>query len=95
MRGSALLEELMNLARRRGITIRRETMSRGLSHGGLCVLKGVPTLIVDERASIDAQIEVVASVLRRMDWTDVFLHPTVRTLLTRGKEPDESNDQVS
>lgn len=73
----------MELSRARGITVRREPMSRGTSSGGLCVLKGVPTLFVDERAAIDAQIEVVAAALRKHDWSELDLDPAVRAVLTR------------
>jgi hypothetical protein len=58
-------------------------MSRGTSSGGYCVLKGVPTLFVDERAAVDAQIEVVAGVLRRHEWSEVDLDPAVRAVLSR------------
>ena len=81
MRGKALLDELIEAGKRRGVTVRRETMSRGTSAGGFCVLKSVPTVFVDERASVEAQIEVLASALRRFDWSDVFLPPAVRALL--------------
>jgi hypothetical protein len=102
MRGSALLEELFQLARKQGLTIRREAMSRGVGTGGYCVLKGVPTVFVDDRANIDAQIEVVASVLRRLDWSNVFVHPSVRPVLgltgdgdTPQREPQPaSNDDA-
>lgn len=83
MRGKALLDELMEAARRRGVAVRREAMSRGTSAGGFCVLKGTPTIFVDERASIEAQVEVLAGALRRYDWSDVFLPPAVRALLER------------
>ena len=83
VRGRTLLEALMELAKTRGITVRREAMSRGTSTGGYCVLKGVPTLFVDERAAVDAQIEVVAGVLRRHDWSEADLDPAVRAVLAR------------
>jgi hypothetical protein len=73
----------MELAKTRGLSVRREPMSRGTSSGGYCVLKGVPTLFVDERAAVDAQIEVVAAVLRRHDWSEVDLDPAVRAVLSR------------
>jgi hypothetical protein len=73
----------MELAKTRGLSVRREPMSRGTSSGGYCVLKGVPTLFVDERAAVDAQIEVVAGVLRRHDWSEVDLDPAVRAVLSR------------
>lgn len=83
MRGRTLLEALMELAKTKGLTVRREAMSRGTSAGGFCVLKGVPTVFVDERAAVEAQIEVLAGVLRRHDWTEVELDPVVRAVLTR------------
>lgn len=73
----------MELAKARGLAVRREAMSRGTSSGGYCVLKGVPTVFVDERAAVEAQIEVLAAALRRYDWSEVELDPAVRTALTR------------
>jgi hypothetical protein len=89
MRSAAVLDELVGLARRRGLAVRREALSRGVS-GGLCVLKGVATVFVDDRASLDAQIELLAGVLRRYDWSDVFVPPAIRTLLgATGDAPEE------
>jgi hypothetical protein len=85
-----LLDELIDLAKRRGLNVRKEAMTRGLSAGGLCVLKGVPTVFVDDRASVDVQIEVLAGVLRRFDWSDVFLAPAVRALL--GAEAEDRGE---
>ncbi len=81
MRGAALLEELVQLARKQGLAVRRESMTRGAGTGGYCVLKGVPTVFIDDRSSVDAQTEVLSGVLRRMDWSNVFVHPAVRTVL--------------
>ncbi len=83
MRGKVLVEALVSLARARGLEVRREPMSRGTSAGGYCVLKGKPTLLVDERGSVEAQIEVLAGVLRRMPWDLPSLDPAVRAVLER------------
>jgi hypothetical protein len=83
MRGKALLDALIDAARARGITVRREAMTRGTSAGGLCVVKGVPTVFVDERGSLEAQIEILTAALRRYDWSEVELPEAVRTALTR------------
>lgn len=83
MRGKALLEALMTAATSKGLDVRREPMSRGTSSGGYCVLKGKPTVFVDERASVDAQIEILASAMRRLDWSDVTLDPAVLAVLQR------------
>ncbi len=83
MRGKALLDALLEVARTRELTVRRESMTRGTSAGGYCVVKGVPTVFVDERASVEAQIEILAGVLRRYDWRDVELPPAVRTAIVK------------
>lgn len=83
MRGKVLVEALVSLAQSRGMTVRKEPMSRGTSAGGFCVVKGVPTVLVDERGSVDAQIEVLAGVLRRMTWEMESLDPSVRAVLER------------
>ena len=84
MRGKALLDALLEVAKGRGLTVRREAMTRGTSGGGFCVVKGVPTVFVDERASIDAQVETLALVRRRYDWSEVELDSAVRTAIARG-----------
>lgn len=78
----------MEAARSKGIDVRREPMSRGTSGGGFCVLKGKPTVFVDERASVDAQIEIMASAMRRMDWSEVTLDPAVTAVLARRRAKD-------
>ena len=83
MRGKALLDAMVEAAKARGIAVRRESMTRGTSAGGLCVVKGVPTVFVDERGSVEAQIEILAGALRRYDWSEVELPDAVRGALTR------------
>ncbi len=87
MRGKALLEALVTLAGSRGVTVRREAMTRGTSAGGMCVLKGVPTVFIDERANLDAQVEILARALRHYDWSEAELDPALRTILTRPARP--------
>lgn len=89
MRGKALLDGLIEVAKMRGLTVRRESMTRGTSGGGFCVVKGVPTVFVDERGSVEGQIEVLAAVLRRYDWSDVELPAAVRAVVTLAKAKDD------
>jgi hypothetical protein len=78
-----LLDALLEVAKARELTVRRESMTRGTSAGGFCVVKGVPTVFVDERASVEAQIEILAGVLRRYEWRDVELAPAVRAAIVK------------
>ena len=84
MKGKALLESLVVAAKSKGVTVRREALKGALSQGGLCLLKGVPTVFIDDRALVDSQIDVLARVLRRFVWTDddrAALDPAVASAL--------------
>ena len=61
--------------------MRKETLSRGVGTGGLCRVKGVPTIFLDEKANADTQVEVLAGVLRRFDWSGVELPAAVAAVL--------------
>ncbi|MBL8601750.1 MAG: hypothetical protein JNK72_07490 [Myxococcales bacterium] len=99
MRGKALLEALIELSKTNGIAVRREAMTRGTSAGGMCVLKGVKTVFVDERANVDAQIEILARVLRHEDLGELdALDPAMKTVLTRqraGARPHANAERAS
>ncbi|MDP3277606.1 MAG: hypothetical protein Q8Q09_20660 [Deltaproteobacteria bacterium] len=86
MRGKPLLDALLELCKAKGLAVRREALKAGISQGGLCMLKGVATLFVDDRAQIDAQIELIAGVLRRFEWSDderAAMVPAVLTVIVR------------
>jgi hypothetical protein len=94
MKGRALLDAMIEVAKNKGLAVRREALKGALSQGGLCVLKGVPTVFVDDRAQVDAQIEVLAAVLRRYDWSDeerATMNPHVLTVLTRAARQSASS----
>jgi hypothetical protein len=91
MKGRPLLDAMIEVAKSKGLAIRREALKGALSQGGLCVLKGVPTLFVDDRAQIDAQIEVLAGVLRRYEWSDeerAAINPAILSVLVRRAKSD-------
>jgi len=53
----------------------------------MCVLKGIPTVFVDERANLDAQVEILARALRHYDWSETELDPALRSVLARPARP--------
>jgi hypothetical protein len=86
MKGRPLLDAMIEVAKGKGLAIRREALKGALSQGGLCMLKGIPTVFVDDRAQIDAQIEVLSAVLRRFEWSDeerAAMNPAVLSVLVR------------
>jgi hypothetical protein len=89
LKGKALLEAVVALAISKGVAVRKEPLKTANSQGGLCLFKGVPTVFVDERAIVDAQIEMLAAVLRRFEWSDqerASMNPTLCSLVSpRGR----------
>ncbi len=86
MKGRPLLDAMIEVAKNKGLAIRREALKGALTQGGLCVLKGVPTVFVDDRAQVDAQIEVLAGILRRYEWSEeerAAMNPAVLGVLVR------------
>ena len=86
MKGKQLLEAIIELAKSKGVVVRKETLKTGHSQGGLCLFKGVPTVFVDERAVVEAQIEMLATILRRYEWSEderAAMLPAALALVTR------------
>lgn len=96
MKGKVLLEAMIALAKTKNVVVRREPLKTGNSQGGLCMLKGVPTVFVDERAIIDAQIETLATIMRRFEWSEeerATMTPALLSHVTRPivKDKDDSS----
>jgi hypothetical protein len=45
-------------------------------------------VFVDERGSVEGQIEILAGALRRYDWSEVELPDPVRATLTKARAKD-------
>jgi len=82
-----LLQELIQAARKAGITVRAEAFDPALSdggkkwRGGLCVVRGKRIILVDERAPLVDRIATVAASLASVDLEHVFLPPIVRATI--------------
>jgi len=82
-----LLQELIQAARKAGITVRSESFDPSLSdggkkwRGGLCVIHGKRVILVDERAPLVDRIATVAASLASVDLEHVFLPPIVRATI--------------
>ena len=62
-----------------GVRVRRE---RGGFRGGLCVVEGVPTVVLNKLHPAEVQAGVLASALREHGGADaLYLRPTVRAAL--------------
>jgi len=82
-----LLQELIQAARKVGITVRAEPFDPNLSdgktkwRGGLCVVRGEKLILVDERAPLVDRIATIAAALSQVDLEQVFLPPIVRATI--------------
>ncbi len=78
-----MLEQLEQIAGGLGIEVRYETMRKESSFnpGGLCRVRGEPVVIVNRKAPVSEQVEVLASALNRFDLSGVYLRPGLREYL--------------
>lgn len=92
MKADKLLEELTQLAKTFGYSVRREA---GSFRGGGCVVHDQRLIIVNRSMPIEAACVIVARALCRMVGTeDTFLKPAVRDILQRERDYVASNPDV-
>jgi hypothetical protein len=83
MDSDLILAELLDLAGKLGIEIRRELL--GGDGGGLCLLRGRKVLFVDTAAALIDQVETTAAALSDVDGVaECYVRPEVRQLLDGG-----------
>jgi hypothetical protein len=91
MKADKLLEELTNLARSLGYTVRRET---GKFRGGACVLHEQRMIVVNRVMPPEAACVIIARGLSRLVFDDAYLKPAVRDILARERAWSESHPEV-
>jgi hypothetical protein len=83
-----LRTQLELVARKLGIAVRFEPFERGPARrGGLCKVRGVPRIVVDDGAPLLEQIATLEGALRKLDLEGVWVPPLVRARIegkTRG-----------
>lgn len=75
MKNEELINELEEVARQLGVTIRYE---KGDFEGGYCVLKDSRLLLVNKRLMPARKASVLALALREIGLDNVFIKPAVR-----------------
>ena len=87
--------ELERLAEAVGVKVSYEPMS-GLVQGigGLCRVRGEHRLIVDRRLQAPERLQILVEVLRKLETSEHFVSPQVRTLLEgpKGAPEGEASD---
>jgi hypothetical protein len=79
-----VLRELEKLARRLGVAVRFEAFDPTVieGKGGLCWIRGTPTVVVDGGAPLLDKIGVLADALRVFDIEALYVPPLLRQRLT-------------
>jgi hypothetical protein len=78
MKHEELIEELQDIARQMGITVRYEL---GSFEGGYCILKEQKLLLINKRLLPVRKASVLATALREIGLENVFLRPALRAYL--------------
>ena len=78
MKHEELINELNELARQLGVTVRYE---KGDFEGGYCILKESRLLLVNKRLMLMRKASVLALALREIGLDNVFIKPAVRQFI--------------
>ncbi|MEQ8202755.1 MAG: hypothetical protein ABRQ31_03105 [Smithellaceae bacterium] len=83
MNEEVLLNQLIELAEKLGISVREENMEMEelFSSGGLCRLERKYILILNSRATLKEKNQVMIKALQQFDLTEIYLKPAIRELL--------------
>jgi ribonuclease P protein component len=79
-----LVDELVEVAKRVGVEVRRERILREVGYrarGGACRLREKDLLIIDRDQPPSEQIEVLAEALRKRNVEELYLSPAARRIL--------------
>lgn len=95
-----MLEQLETLAKGLEIEIRYETLRKEtrFNPGGLCRIRGLPVIIVNRKAPLQDQVEVLAAAIKRFDLGSVYLRPGLREFLetiSPGQTVDETQIETT
>ncbi len=84
-----LLDELVEVAKRAGLKVRREKLLREVGYrarGGLCRLREQDLVIVDRDQPPQEQLEIIAEALKGRDLESMYLSPAARRIIQAGSE---------
>lgn len=75
MRAEKLILELENLCEQSGYHIRKE---RGTFRGDSCVIEGDKLIVVNKNRPVEAQVGILAKVLKNLNTEEIYIKPAVR-----------------
>ena len=77
-----LCDELLQAAGRLGIEVRMEPFETpAVVGGGLCVVRGEPLVLIDQRAPLADRIGALARALAELESETIYIAPEARELI--------------
>lgn len=84
-----LLLELESLCEQTGYKIRKE---RGTFRGNHCVIEGDKLILINKNRPVEAQVGILAKVLKSANTEEIFIKPAVRREMQKFWERMEKNN---
>ena len=78
MKHDEIIQELHDIARQLGVTIRYE---KGDFEGGYCILKAQRILLVNKKLMPNRKASVLASAMQEIGMENIFLKPALRAYI--------------
>jgi hypothetical protein len=80
---NSILAQLEELAHSLAVKVRYEVLKREgtFSVGGLCRVKGEPTVIIHSKATVREKIQILAAAVNQFDLSQVYIRPGLREYL--------------
>lgn len=77
-----LFDELLRAAERLGVEVRMEPFETlAVVGGGLCVVRGAPLVLIDQRAPVPDRVLALARALAELGSDSVYMAPEARELV--------------
>ena len=88
MKPEEIYQNLKDLADRIGVTVSDQNFRKtGIKvKSGHCIVKGKQFFIIDKHKPLNHKIDILVLFLITVDYEDLYLLPTIRELLNRGRK---------
>jgi len=88
MNDEVILSYLEELAEKLEILVRDENINieESSSPGGLCRVEGKHVIILNSKATVKENIQVMITSLQQFDLSDIYVKPVIRELLDGSEE---------
>jgi len=80
MKVEQIIDELIELAQKMGITVRRDN---GAFRGGIALVNDKNILVLNKSMPKDTQVIVIAKAISNLELNNIFVKPVIRDILEK------------